>query len=69
MAWDVMMAAGLTVTVTVNTVPVQLPDVGVILYVAVSAPAAPLLSVAVRLLPVPAAAPVMSDWVDTTLHA
>ncbi len=36
-----MMAAGLTVTVTVNGVPVvHVPDVGVTLYVAVSAEAA-----------------------------
>ena len=33
-----MLATGLTVTVTVNTVPVvQVPDVGVTLYVAVAA--------------------------------
>jgi hypothetical protein len=33
--WDVRFAFGSTVTVTVNAVPVQLPEAGVTIYVAV----------------------------------
>ena len=57
-----MIAAGLTVTVTVNTAPVvHVPEVGVILYVAVSADAAVLLRVPFSVLwPVPEAPPVTS---------
>ena len=41
----VIVACGLTVTVTVNIDPIQVPVVGVTLYVAVNAPAVVLLSV------------------------
>ena len=49
---DAMIAAGFTVTVTVNGVPVHVPvaDVGVTLYVAVTALAVLLLRLSVRML-------------------
>ena len=55
-----MIAAGLTVTVTVNGVPVHVPvaDVGVTLYVAVTALAVVLLRLSATVLPVPDAPPV-----------
>ena len=54
----VMAGFGFTVTVTVNVDPVQLPDVGVTVYVAVCAVLVGLVSVPVILAPDPAAPPV-----------
>ena len=65
-----IVAFGFTVIVTVNTVPVvHVPVVGVTLYVAVSATADALLSVPVRLLPVPDTPPLRSLASVAALHA
>ena len=58
---DVIVAAGFTVIVTVNTVPfVQLPEVGVTIYVAVAGLTVVLVSVLVTVaVPAPDAPPVM----------
>jgi len=55
-----MIATGLTTTLSVNTVPIQVPggEVGVTVYVAVAAIAEELLKVPVKRLPVPDAPPV-----------
>jgi hypothetical protein len=53
----VIVACGLTVTVTVNIDPIQVPVVGVTLYVAVNAPAVVLLSVPFTVLCADADAP------------
>jgi hypothetical protein len=45
-----MIADGLTVTVTTNDVPVHVPDVGVTVYVAVSATAAVLVKLSFTVL-------------------
>jgi hypothetical protein len=57
--WLVIDGFGLTVTVTVNVLPAQVPDVGVTVYVAVTAPDVVLINVPLILLwLVPAAPPV-----------
>ena len=55
-----MVAMGFTTTLSVNTLPIQVPggDVGVTVYVAVTADEVVLLSVAVIVLPVPDTPPV-----------
>jgi hypothetical protein len=64
------MAAGLTVTVTVKATPLQLPEVGVTLYVAVSAEAAVLVRMPFRVLwPVPDDPPDRSPASVGALHA
>ena len=65
-----MVVTGLTVTVRVKTLPVHVPDLGVTVYVAVTADAVVLVRVLVTLAtPVPDAPPVRPVPLVGTAHA
>ena len=66
---DAIVAFGSIDTVKTNAAPVQVPDVGVTLYVAVSATAAELVRLSEMLLPVPDEPTERSGSCAATLHA
>jgi hypothetical protein len=65
---SVIAGFGLTVTVTVNVAPGQLPEVGVTVYVAVCAVFVGLISVPVILAPAPATPPVRPPVTTGAVH-